>query len=100
MNGAMNTDSPELVKRAIDMGIKYLDTANVYFGGNSERLIGRIVEESGKRDQLYIATKMRFARDTGKNTAHRLRRHAAALRRWAGRQAEQPLRFWRHLPYV
>ncbi len=66
--GVMNTDTPELIQRAIDMGIKHLDTANVYLRGNSERVIGRIVEESGKRNQLYIATKMRFARDRRKGT--------------------------------
>ncbi|MFW6128771.1 MAG: aldo/keto reductase [Candidatus Aminicenantaceae bacterium] len=61
--GVMNTDSPDLIKRALDRGIKHFDTAHVYLRGNSERVIGEVVEKAGVRDKLIIATKMYFAKD-------------------------------------
>jgi len=64
--GVMNSDSPDLIQRSLDMGINHLDTANVYLRGNSERVIGEVLERSGSRDKIHVATKMRFARDTDK----------------------------------
>ncbi len=65
--GVMNSDSPDLIQRALDSGINHLDTANVYLRGNSERVIGEVLERNGSRDKVYLATKMRFARDSDKN---------------------------------
>jgi predicted aldo/keto reductase-like oxidoreductase len=65
--GVMNSDSPDLIQRALDSGINHLDTANVYLRGNSERVIGEVLERSSTRDKVYLATKMRFARDNDKN---------------------------------
>jgi predicted aldo/keto reductase-like oxidoreductase len=62
--GVMNSDSPDLISRALDVGITHLDTANVYLRGNSERVIGEVLERRGDRDKVCVATKMRFARDT------------------------------------
>lgn len=64
--GVMNSDSPDLIKEALDMGINHLDTAYLYLRGNSERVIGEVLERAGTRDKIYVATKMRFARDTKK----------------------------------
>jgi predicted aldo/keto reductase-like oxidoreductase len=64
--GVMNSDSPDLIQRALDRGITHLDTAHGYLRGNSERAIGEVLERSGKRDKVYVATKMRFARDNQK----------------------------------
>jgi predicted aldo/keto reductase-like oxidoreductase len=61
--GVMNSDNPDLLRRAFDLGLNHLDTAHLYLRGNSERVIGEVVEERGNRDSIYIATKMRFARD-------------------------------------
>ncbi|MDZ7261767.1 MAG: aldo/keto reductase, partial [candidate division KSB1 bacterium] len=61
--GVMNTDSPDLIKKALEMGLKHLDTANVYLRGNSETAIGRVLKETGMRDKVYIATKIFLARD-------------------------------------
>jgi uncharacterized protein len=61
--GVMNTDSPDLIKKALEMGLKYLDTANVYLRGNSETSIGRVLKETGMRDKVYVATKVMLARD-------------------------------------
>jgi predicted aldo/keto reductase-like oxidoreductase len=64
--GVMNSDSPDLINRALDMGITHLDTAHLYLRGNSERVIGEVLERRGDRDKVCVATKMRFARDTDK----------------------------------
>ena len=61
--GVMNTNSNALIRYSIDAGINHLDTANVYLDGNSERAIGEVLNGRGKRDDIYISTKMRFARD-------------------------------------
>ena len=61
--GVMNSDNPDLLRRGFDLGLNHLDTAHVYLRGNSEKVIGEVVEQRGNRDSLYIATKMRFARD-------------------------------------
>ncbi len=65
--GVMNSDSPDLIRKAIDMGLKHLDTASVYLRGNSEMSIGKTLYEDKTRDKIYLATKMRFARDNDKN---------------------------------
>ena len=64
--GVMNSDSPDLINLALEKGVNHLDTAHLYLRGNSERVIGEVVESSGKRDKVYIATKMRLARDREK----------------------------------
>ena len=61
--GVMNSDNPDLLRRAFDLGLNHLDTAHVYLRGNSEKVIGEVVEQGGNRESIYIATKMRFARD-------------------------------------
>jgi predicted aldo/keto reductase-like oxidoreductase len=61
--GVMNSDNPDLLRRAFDLGLNHLDTAHLYLRGNSERVIGEVVAQRGNRDSVYIATKMRFARD-------------------------------------
>lgn len=65
--GVMNSDSPDLISQALDMGINHLDTAHLYLRGNSERVIGEVLQNKGIRGKVYIATKMRFARDNEKN---------------------------------
>lgn len=64
--GVMNSDSPDLIQRALDRGINHLDTAFLYLRGNSERVIGEVLQKNGNRDNVYVATKMRFARDNEK----------------------------------
>lgn len=48
-----------LVNTAIDLGIRFFDTADVYAGGESERILGQAVK--GKRDGCVIATKFRHS---------------------------------------
>lgn len=48
-----------LVNTAIDLGMRFFDTADVYAGGESERILGKALK--GKRDGCVIATKFRFS---------------------------------------
>ncbi|MDZ7295146.1 MAG: aldo/keto reductase [candidate division KSB1 bacterium] len=61
--GVMNSDSPDLLRKALDLGIRHLDTANGYMGGKSEEVIGTIVAERKCRERVVIGTKLWFARD-------------------------------------
>ncbi|WP_425498508.1 aldo/keto reductase [Haloprofundus halobius] len=49
--------SIELIHRALDLGINFLDTANVYSRGESEEIVGKAIE-GRNRDELVIATKV------------------------------------------
>jgi aryl-alcohol dehydrogenase-like predicted oxidoreductase len=46
----------ELVERALDLGVNFFDTANVYSEGESERILGKALE--GRRDEAVVATKV------------------------------------------
>ncbi|WP_439026476.1 aldo/keto reductase [Haloarchaeobius sp. DT45] len=51
----------ELVNRALDLGINFFDTANMYSDGESERVLGKALE--GQRDEAVVATKCYFQMD-------------------------------------
>ncbi len=91
--GVMNTDSPELIKKALDMGLNHLDTANGYLRGNSESSIGRVLKETGMRDKVYVATKIWLSRDwnTGVFTAEDSGRAPGANAENFNRMLEQSL---------
>ncbi len=62
--GAMNfggptneADSFAIMQKAVDGGINFFDTANVYNKGESERIIGKFLKENNLRDQIVLATK-------------------------------------------
>jgi aryl-alcohol dehydrogenase-like predicted oxidoreductase len=58
----------EQLDRFVERGGNFLDTANVYSGGASERIIGRwLAGRPGIRDRVVIATKGRFATGDGPN---------------------------------
>ncbi len=66
----------ELVKTAVDAGINFIDTANIYSFGISEQMTGRAIRDLGlKRDDLVIATKVRGAMDEGPNNSGLSRKH-------------------------
>jgi aryl-alcohol dehydrogenase-like predicted oxidoreductase len=62
--GTMNIRKPEheqpwtqIIGEALDAGINFIDTANVYSRGVSETAVGNIITESGRRDDVVLATK-------------------------------------------
>ena len=65
-----------LVKQAIDGGINFIDTANVYSEGLSEQMTGQAIRDLGiKRDDLVIATKVRGQMGQGPNSSGLSRKH-------------------------
>lgn len=48
------------IKQALELGINFFDTANMYGDGRSEEVLGRAVRDFAKRDELVIATKVYF----------------------------------------
>lgn len=50
--------SREIIKHAIDLGINFFDTANVYSLGTSEEYLGRALKDYANRDDIVIATKL------------------------------------------
>jgi aryl-alcohol dehydrogenase-like predicted oxidoreductase len=48
----------QLLNRALEGGINFIDTADVYNGGESERIVGRALKENGQRDKIVLATKV------------------------------------------
>ena len=59
--------SRPIIARAIEAGINFFDTANVYAAGASEAITGRALKDFGKRDELVIATKAWGAWANGPN---------------------------------
>ena len=72
--GATNEqDSIEIIHRAMDDGINFIDSANVYNDGEAESILGKAV--SGRRDRVVIATKVFGARGDGPNDQGNSRIH-------------------------
>lgn len=53
-------ESEILIKHALDLGINFFDTANIYSGGTSEEYLGRAIRNNVARDQVVLATKVYF----------------------------------------
>lgn len=49
-----------IIKKALDQGINFFDTANIYGHGTSEEILGRAIKDFTKRDEVVIATKVFF----------------------------------------
>ena len=52
-----------IVKRAVELGVNFFDTADMYSGGVSEEVTGRYLKEFTRRDEVVIATKVFFPVD-------------------------------------
>ena len=52
--------SRPFIKQALELGINFFDTANVYSDGTSEEIVGRALRDFAKRDQFVLATKVFF----------------------------------------
>lgn len=59
--------SRTLVRQAVEAGINFFDTANIYSDGTSEEIVGRALRDFARRDEIVVATKVRFANRRGPN---------------------------------
>ena len=50
--------SRPIIKKALELGINFFDTANVYSDGTSEEIVGRALKEFASREDVVIATKV------------------------------------------
>ncbi|HEY1699510.1 MAG TPA: aldo/keto reductase [Trebonia sp.] len=60
-------DARPLIKHALDAGINFFDTANMYSNGSSEEILGRALRDFADRDDVVIATKLRHPMRPGPN---------------------------------
>jgi 1-deoxyxylulose-5-phosphate synthase len=59
--------SRPLIRQALDAGLNFFDTANVYSDGSSEEIVGRALNEFANRDEIVIATKVHGVTRQGPN---------------------------------
>lgn len=90
--GTMNFGDPtpeaesiRIIHKAIDSGINFLDTANMYVSGESERIVGKALQK-GRREGVVLATKVHFPQsddpnDRGNSRLHILQAVEDSLRR-------------------
>jgi aryl-alcohol dehydrogenase-like predicted oxidoreductase len=80
-------DSYTIIDRAVDAGINFLDTANVYARGRSEEVTGEALKRNGKRGRIVLATKVHGQMDEddpngyGNSRRHIIAQCEASLRR-------------------
>src|ERR1700742_2024251 len=56
-----------LIRHAVEAGINFFDTANIYSQGSSEEILGRALRDFASRDEVVIATKLRHPMRSGPN---------------------------------
>jgi aryl-alcohol dehydrogenase-like predicted oxidoreductase len=61
--------SRPLIRKALDLGINFFDTANVYSDGSSEEIVGRALKDFVSRDDVVLATKVNSRMRPGPNGA-------------------------------
>ena len=62
-------ESRPFLRRALDLGFNFFDTANVYSDGSSEEIVGRALTDFARRDEVVIATKVHGRMHAGPNGA-------------------------------
>ncbi|GAC1338665.1 MAG: aldo/keto reductase [Candidatus Dormibacteria bacterium] len=77
-------DSIRIIHRALDSGINFIDTADVYTQGESEEIVGKALA-GGRRDRVVLATKVHGQMGEDPN-------HQGNSRRWIAEACEQSLR--------
>jgi aryl-alcohol dehydrogenase-like predicted oxidoreductase len=83
LGNADHDESVRIIHRALDSGINFVDTADVYSAGESERIVGKAL--AGRRDDVVLATK--FFMPMGASPNER-----GGSRRWIIREVENSLR--------
>lgn len=67
--GADEANARQLFDTYLEAGGNLIDTADLYTNGNSERMLGRFVKESGTRDRVIISTKFSYNAEPGNPNA-------------------------------
>jgi aryl-alcohol dehydrogenase-like predicted oxidoreductase len=67
--------SRSIIKRALDLGVNFFDTANAYAYGKSEEILGRALKDYANRDEVVIATKVFVPMRKGPNGGGLSRKH-------------------------
>ena len=83
INNADHDDCVNIIHTALDAGINFVDTADVYSQGESEEIVGKALQ--GRRDDVVLATKFQGAMGDERN-------HRGASRRWIVTEVENSLR--------
>ncbi|PZG06975.1 aldo/keto reductase [Nonomuraea aridisoli] len=84
-------DSIKIIHRALDAGINFIDTADMYSHGESEGIVGKALK--GRRDDVVLATKARFPVDFDPSGATpSVPNRSGASRRWLIRALDDSLR--------
>lgn len=60
-------ESRSFIKQALELGINFFDTANMYSDGTSEEFVGRALKSFARREEIVLATKVRFRMHPGPN---------------------------------
>jgi aryl-alcohol dehydrogenase-like predicted oxidoreductase len=69
-------ESMDIIDRALEAGINFIDTANVYSRGQSEEIVGKALKRNGKRARIVLGTKVHGRMDDDDpNAAGSSRRH-------------------------
>jgi aryl-alcohol dehydrogenase-like predicted oxidoreductase len=76
-------DSVRIIHAALDQGINFVDTADMYSRGESEEIVGKALK--GRRDDVVLATKVHFPMGEGRN-------RGGNSRRWIVQEVENSLR--------
>lgn len=76
-------DCVRMIHTALDRGVNFVDTADMYSRGESEQIVGKALE--GRRDEVVLATKVHFPMGDGPN-------RSGNSRRWIVREVEESLR--------
>jgi aryl-alcohol dehydrogenase-like predicted oxidoreductase len=76
-------DSIRIIHAALDQGINFVDTADMYSAGESEEIVGKALK--GRRDDVVLATKVHFQMGEGHN-------RSGNSRRWILKEVEESLR--------
>ena len=76
-------DCARIIHAALDSGVNFVDTADMYSAGESETIVGKALRD--RRDDVVLATKVHFPIDDAPN-------HGGNSRRWIVRQVEESLR--------
>jgi aryl-alcohol dehydrogenase-like predicted oxidoreductase len=83
MGNSDHDDSIRIIRRALDAGINFIDTADAYSQGESEEIVGKALK--GRRDDVVLASKVHYPMSGDPN-------HRGNSRRWIIAAAENSLR--------